>query len=174
MPNAKGHLLGGLAFFILSGSIPLTRKYLPFATPTQTLVGLPICLLGALFPDIDTHSIGRKILNLFILMSAITALHFKKYAVVLQLLSLASITFLASHRGITHNPLFVTTAPAMIFYSFKSHLKWLPEINTKYYLAFILGGLSHIILDLTQTTLKRNNPFRSKKTTRKGSLRFWW
>jgi membrane-bound metal-dependent hydrolase YbcI (DUF457 family) len=165
MPNARGHLLGGLAFYLTAGLIPLTKKYLPFATPALALAGLPFCLFGALFPDIDTHSEGRKLLNLIVFVGVAAAFHYKLYAVALLLAPLPLVAKLARHRGITHNPLFVCLVPAFIIYTIKPHISSLPEINPKYYAAYVVGAISHIVLDFIQTGFIRwkNRRFPKKK-----------
>lgn len=164
MPNARGHVIGGFAFYLAAGVIPLTRKYLPFATPELFLAGLPFCLFGALFPDIDTHSEGRKLLNLISFVAIGAAFHYKLYVVAFLLAPLPLLAKLAKHRGITHNPLFACLVPAMIFYTIKPHVPWIPDINPKYYGAYVVGAISHIVLDLIQTSFIRwsNKKFPKK------------
>lgn len=169
MPNARGHLFGGFGFYLIAGLIPLSRKYLPFATPETFLAGLPFCLFGALFPDIDTHSEGRKILNLMSFIAIAAAFHYKLYAVAMLLAPIPILAKLARHRGITHNPLFVCVVPAMIIYTIKPHVPWIPAINHKYYAAYVVGAISHIVLDVIQTSFIRwsNRRFPNKNPKKK-------
>lgn len=175
MPNARGHLIGGAVFYAALGALPWTAKFLPFSNPTQVFVGLPFCLFGALFPDIDTHSEGRKLLNLLTFAGIAMACHYKRYTAALLLAPLPLFARLASHRGITHNPLFVTIVPAMFIYAIRPHAPWIPDINKKYYTAFIVGAISHIVLDIAQTALKRRGFLKSTKKAGKRALRrSWW
>lgn len=175
MPNAKGHLIGGIGFFSACALIPFLKVRLPFSSPEKIIVGLLFCLLGALFPDIDTHSEGRKLLNLLIFAGIAIACHRKNFVAALMLAPIPLFAKLASHRGITHNPVFLTIIPAMVIYSIRAHAPWIPEINSVYYYSFLVGAISHIVLDFAQTTLKRFGFLKKSKEAKKKVLRrFWW
>ncbi len=171
MPNAKGHLIGGICFFPLTRIIPFIKNAIPASSPEKMAVGLIFCLFGALFPDIDTHSEGRKLLNLLILIGIVMAFHNKHYVAALMLSAVLLLARLASHRGITHNPVFLAVFPAMFIYSIKPHAPWIPDINLGYYYSFLIGAASHLILDLVQTVLKRNGFLKSKGVKKKGLKR---
>lgn len=173
MPNARGHLIGGASFFSLCALVPFLKNRLPFSSPEKIIIGLAFCLLGALFPDIDTHSEGRKLLNLLIFAGIAIACHLKHFVAALMLAPIPLFARLASHRGITHNIIFVSIVPAMVIYTIRPHAPWIPDINPGYYYSFLVGAISHIVLDFTQTALKRFGFLKSKETKKKALRRFW-
>jgi membrane-bound metal-dependent hydrolase YbcI (DUF457 family) len=146
MPGYRGHLTGGVIFWVLClvGVISF-GLYDPDAQ--TALVLLCIVLMGALFPDTDTDSKGQ---NLFYGCFVILDLAFMikgeyKWAAILGFCAL--LPALGHHRGWTHTwwamlliPLPIIILP-MMFYDFSLE-KLLP-----FYLAGVLGYLSHLILD---------------------------
>lgn len=146
MPGYKVHLIGGM---ILGGLCLVGLIWAGFRKPEpeMALVLLCIVLMGALFPDTDTDSKGQ---NLFYGVLAILdlALMIKgeyRWAAILGFCAL--LPALGHHRGWTHTwwamllvPLPVVVLP-MAFY----HLPL--ERLFPFYLAGVLGYLSHLVLD---------------------------
>lgn len=152
MPGYRAHLIGGLVAF--SGAYLLTQS----ATNTDLMLVLQLlgwCLLGSLFPDIDTKSMGRLVWFRILGVMAIVGLIANQWAVVgfsgiLWLLSL-----LANHRGLFHRFWFIlllalfgmiitdVVVPEYLFYMQYAIL------------FFVIGAFSHILLDGVVTNLKR-------------------
>ena len=146
MPGYKVHLIGGT---ILGGLCLISLMWFGVhkPEPQTALVLLCIVLMGALFPDTDTDSKGQ---NLFYGVLAILdlALMIKgeyRWAAILGFCAL--LPALGHHRGWTHTwwamllvPLPIVVLP-MIFYH-------LPLARLfPFYLAGVLGYLSHLVLD---------------------------
>ncbi len=154
MPNYKAHLVGGAVSFglvlwttsmIPALSVPL--DYLPWA--------LGLTLLGSLFPDIDVPS---KIQRLFFLVAAggifYTLLSYNMRHFSFLAVAILFVAFL-THRTITHKPFFlialalIPTLWLCYFYSAYAFLAF------GLYLYFIVGCLSHVLLDRLQTRTKQ-------------------
>lgn len=153
MPNYKGHLAGGLALYalLLFGFVGVSRLSFPIA-----IEWLFFILAGALFPDIDIKSKGQKYFYWF------AVLLFTVFAAQQRFEMLACCSFiimtpmLVRHRGVFHNPLFVTVVPLIAWGMISS----INPVNTYRFfldmLFFIAGALSHIWLDLgTSQMMKR-------------------
>jgi membrane-bound metal-dependent hydrolase YbcI (DUF457 family) len=149
MPGYKGHLSGGLILGALGISAAVLLGY--FALDLFRLAGLlGFCLLGALFPDIDTDSKGQ---NLFyaglIVFDAILIYHqYYFWAAWLGLFSM--LPALGHHRGWTHTwwamlvvPLPIVIIPCMLYR--RPGMDIFLFVN--FYAAFVLGYFSHLLLD---------------------------
>ena len=146
MPGYRGHLTGGVIFWVLC-LVGVISFGLYDPDPQTALVLLCIVLMGALFPDTDTDSKGQNLFyGCFVILDL--ALMIKgeyKWAAILGFCAL--LPALGHHRGWTHTwwamlliPLPIIVLP-MMFYDFSLE-KLLP-----FYLAGVLGYLSHLILD---------------------------
>jgi membrane-bound metal-dependent hydrolase YbcI (DUF457 family) len=146
MPGYKGHIIGGIIVWVLCLlAVIWFGLYEP--KPQTALVLLCVVLMGALFPDTDTDSKGQNLFyGCFVILDL--ALMIKgeyKWAAILGFCAL--LPALGHHRGWTHTwwamlliPLPIIILP-MMFYDFSLE-KLLP-----FYLAGVLGYLSHLILD---------------------------
>jgi membrane-bound metal-dependent hydrolase YbcI (DUF457 family) len=146
MPGYKGHLTGGIIFgsLCLAGLVCF-NVYRP--DPLKALVLLMIVLLGALFPDTDTDSKGQNLFYgcLVILDLALMIDGKFEWAAILGFCAL--LPAIGHHRGWTHTwwamlciPLPIIILP-MVFYKMP-----LPAL-LPFYLAAVLGYLSHLVLD---------------------------
>ncbi len=152
MPGYRAHLVGGLAAF--SGA------YLLIKSPTNTdilqvMQLLGWCLLGSLFPDIDTKSMGRLIWYRILGVMAVAGLILDQWAIIGFSGSLFALSLLAKHRGLFHRLWFIfllallglivtdVVAPQYLFYMQQAIL------------FFVIGAFSHILLDGVVTNLKR-------------------
>ncbi|MDR3647375.1 MAG: metal-dependent hydrolase [Candidatus Babeliales bacterium] len=145
MPNYKGHLVGGFATYIVL--LFLLRSTNPsLITAAQWLV---ICLLGALFPDVDTKSKIQKIFytGFVILLFFLISLNKLKLAVFLSVISLSPLV--VNHRGIFHKAWFIILI-TVAFVIFTVEIKLFHSCSeiTIPALFFTAGALSHIILDM--------------------------
>lgn len=143
MPKYKTHLAGGLVtFFILFLIMHYTR-----ISNNNILLYLGSCLLGSLFPDIDTKSKIQKILYICLFLSIAFSVFIQEWhiAAVIGLLALIPIT--VNHRSITHRIWFIVFVPffipILVFHYNKNMLH--PAFFS--YLFFVGGAISHIMLD---------------------------
>jgi membrane-bound metal-dependent hydrolase YbcI (DUF457 family) len=147
MPGYKGHLNGGLIAGSLAISATMLLGYLAFdIIKVAGLLG--VCVLGSLFPDIDTDSKGQ---NLFysgmIVIDGILIYH-KYYFWASWLGLIAMLPALGHHRGWTHTwwAMFLVPLPILIV---PYHLYRGAGMDTflGFYAAFTLGYFSHLLLD---------------------------
>ena len=147
MPGYRLHIFGGLITFIgiaflcsklLCGTLPATINLFQWAL---------FCILGALFPDVDTKSKGQGIFYKVMLFILIFLLWKKKWSLFVFLSFVSLVPVLSRHRGLFHRVWFVTTIPLTI--AFIAGLSF-PAYNTLFLsnaIFFICGALSHIALD---------------------------
>jgi membrane-bound metal-dependent hydrolase YbcI (DUF457 family) len=146
MAGYKGHVLGGImAWAVCLVAVMRFGLYKP--EPGAAMLLLCIVLLGALFPDTDTDSKGQNLFyGCFAVLDLVLILNGAyKWAAVLGFCAL--LPALGRHRGWTHTwwamvliPLPVMALPMIVLdLPFKDLLP--------FYLAGVLGYLSHLILD---------------------------
>lgn len=147
MPGYKGHLAGGLAFFVM-GFVGALLLGWAMRDPLVWAGIAGFCLMGALFPDVDTDSKGQ---NLFYLVFAAVDLGLilhKDYMWAAWLGFFAMLPAIGSHRGWTHTwwamllvPVPIMAVPAVVL--------GLPEAKAflPFYAAFVVGYFSHLLLD---------------------------
>jgi energy-converting hydrogenase Eha subunit A len=147
MPGYKGHLAGGL-FFGVMGLVG--SALLGWLVPNPLLaVGLMgFCLLGALFPDVDTDSKGQRLFYAVFVMVDFGLILNEQYIWAAWLGLFAMLPAVGSHRGWTHTwwamllvPIPILAIPAIV-----------QDIVTAkglfpFYLAFVFGYFSHLLLD---------------------------
>jgi len=105
------------------------------------------CTLGGLFPDIDTHSKGQKILYI-ILAAAIAATIITQSYILLSMLSVcAIIPPLLKHRGVTHTTPFIVVIPLLIPVLTNTQEIIPARTAVRLYLFFVGGALTHLLLD---------------------------
>jgi hypothetical protein len=169
MPGYRAHLTTG---FITGSTILYTLSYHTTLT-THPIVGvgyLGLCLLGSLFPDIDTYSKMQQIALKGGMYCMAGALLLNKHFVLSFILLAALIIAFIPHRGITHQPWFIIMMPIV-------PLVYLARTTTHSYsyliipyTFFVAGALSHIILDRSVTRFRRRyNKYLKRKKYRKRS-----
>ncbi|MBU4269499.1 metal-dependent hydrolase [Candidatus Dependentiae bacterium] len=143
MPQYKTHLLAGffvfLLIFLLFQSTNIFGHY--------SFLYMISCLLGSLFPDIDTKSMIQKFLYFILFAITIVAVLSKQWeiAVIISLISL--IPLIVNHRKLTHRIWFVILIPfAIPIVTFHYNKAIILPIFVSY-LFFVLGAISHILLD---------------------------
>lgn len=145
MPNYKTHLVGGFATFI---ALLLVLKSAN-TTAFNVIQWLIICLLGSLFPDVDTKSKIQKIFytGFVILLFFLMSLNKLKLALFLSIISLSPLV--VNHRGIFHKAWFIILITvAFVFFSVEIKLFHSCSEITIPALFFTAGALSHIVLDM--------------------------
>lgn len=147
MPGYKGHLNGGLISGALVIVVAVVMGYLS-RDPLQLAGLMGFCLLGALFPDIDTDSKGQNLFytGLIIIDGILIYKHHYRWAAWVGLI--AMLPALGHHRGWTHTwwamlivPLPIVIIPYLFFNGDGVH------IFKNFYVAFTLGYFSHLLLD---------------------------
>jgi len=147
MPGYKGHLAGGL-FFACMGLVGAVLLGWWVFNPISASALICFCLLGALFPDVDTDSKGQ---NLYYVVFALLdlGLILKKYYMWSAWLGFfAMLPAIGSHRGWTHTwwamllvPVPIVALPVLI-HGMDRFMDFIP-----FYLAFATGYFSHLLLD---------------------------
>ena len=164
MPGYKGHLIGGLAVYAIvyqtttnpavNSALQKIFHFNPFhysGNGDMRLYAIAMsfacCLLGSLFPDVDTKSVGQKLFY-YIMAGIITFTVIKKQWGLLSALSLISLfPLLVNHRGIIHTIWFVTLAPLVVPLIVSHNHPALALLCWQAYVYFVTGALSHLILD---------------------------
>ncbi|MGH7808621.1 MAG: metal-dependent hydrolase [Thermodesulfobacteriota bacterium] len=140
----KGHLAGGIFSFILY--MLALVVFFSFNPNANVLIWFGLCLLGALWPDVDTNSLGQKLFyGIFVVLDSfflLTGLY--KEAALLGFFALLPI--IGKHRGWTHTiwAAFLVPSPMLLLPVFN------PGVNAgglEYYVPVVIGYLSHLILD---------------------------
>lgn len=147
MPNYQKHLVGGCAVFAVMMYANTKLKILP-NLPSLQLQALAACLIGSLFPDIDTKSKIQKLIYFTILIIATNLLMTGQqfWACVLVMGSL--LPLIASHRGLFHRLWFVVMCIGIG--NLMCYLNQPVWVNNCLSLSvfFIAGVISHLWLDL--------------------------
>jgi membrane-bound metal-dependent hydrolase YbcI (DUF457 family) len=148
MPGYRGHLNGGLiAGSLAIGATTALLGNLAFDL-LQTAGLFGFCLLGALFPDIDTDSKGQNLFysGLILIDGVLIYLEFYFWASWLGLI--AMLPALGHHRGWTHTwwAMFLVPLPILIipYLFFRGDGM---DTFLGLYVAFALGYFSHLLLD---------------------------
>jgi len=140
----KGHLAAGIFAFILY--VLALVIFFSFKPNMNLLIWFGLCMLGALWPDVDTNSLGQKLFyGIFLVLDSfllLTGLY--NEAALLGFFALLPIV--GKHRGWTHTiwAAFLIPSPMLLLPIFK------PELNAgglEYYVPVVIGYLSHLILD---------------------------
>lgn len=146
MPLYKGHLLGG---FVSGVSLLfLLSKTVVYSLPVLTALEWLLCALaGALFPDVDTKSKGQK--YFYWLISALILLSFYKghlyCAAYLMLFSI--LPLIVRHRGLFHCTWFLIVVPLGAAALAGAYLPVYRSFLFYDASFFIIGALSHLLMD---------------------------
>lgn len=146
MPNYKAHLVGGAIAYAIG---VLSIKLLKFNPTHQILYYcFATCLLGSLFPDIDTKSKIQKLVYTALSSLLVALLLLGRYKLFGATALIALIPLVVNHRTLFHHPIFLTAStfgtifPLSIFFPQYS-------ISALYCaLFFLIGCFSHLILDI--------------------------
>ena len=113
MPKYKTHLVGGFATFIVLTQV-LSRTENMGSSLQQSFWNLSFCLIGSLFPDIDTKSKIQKLMYYFMLAIILLAISTQQWKILSIASLLALVPLLVNHRNLTHKLWFVILAPLSI------------------------------------------------------------
>jgi membrane-bound metal-dependent hydrolase YbcI (DUF457 family) len=140
----KTHLAGGVfAFVIYLAVLALFFSYKP---TYATLIWFGLCILGSIWPDIDTNSTAQKLFYGFFLVLDLILLIAGQYEKAAILGFFALLPIIGKHRGWTHSisAAFIIPSPLIVLPVVK------PDLNAgglEYYIPVVIGYLSHLVLD---------------------------
>lgn len=147
MPGYKGHLAGGLFFGIMGLVGAVMLGWFVF-NPLLAAGLVGFCLLGALFPDVDTNSKGQNLYYAIFAAVDLGLILQKQYMWAAWLGFFAMLPAIGPHRGWTHTwwamivvPLPILVMPAVML-GIQSASAFIP-----FYAAFCAGYFSHLLLD---------------------------
>lgn len=147
MPNYKKHLAGGALVYSAVTYLSIKINLLPInlAIQTQTLIA---CLIGSLFPDIDTKSKIQKYIYFIILITCVylIILGLEYQASILAIMSM--LPLIVSHRGLFHRMWFIIMCLGLAnFLCFLHQNCWFQNC-VLVSIFFLIGVISHIWLDM--------------------------
>jgi membrane-bound metal-dependent hydrolase YbcI (DUF457 family) len=145
MPKYKVHLCGGAITFFL---VLFVLTYLNISNNLfVSCIYLISCLIGSLFPDIDTKSKIQKYMYYPLFTVIIISMLTKKWILASFISVIALIPILANHRRLTHRLWFVIVIPLSVpILIYHINQKILIETFISY-LFFVVGAISHLLLD---------------------------
>lgn len=147
MPGYRGHLVGGLATFFVIHLLTRATSFDSFTSLKFSVAALICTLIGALFPDIDTISIGQRILYITLAVTAVGAIFFHNWKLLGLVGLFCAIPLILHHRGIMHSIWFLSTVPLLVFLGISQVVPWHISFSFALYGYFLAGALSHLILD---------------------------
>lgn len=154
MSGYKGHITGAIvanaayvgAVKLLPGE--MLERWDISLQDWQLLVGLfVVAILFALFPDVDTNSMGQNIFFGIAFIAMIILIVSGKFEPAAYLGLLAMTPIIGKHRGWTHHKLamFLVPSPILIVPYLHSHEVW--TVGLLIYGAAVVGYFSHLLLD---------------------------
>lgn len=146
MPGYRGHLLGGaLAAGIMVVVLAGMQLYPGDYPMIFSLCGM--VLLGALFPDIDTDSKGQTLFYSLLVGADLWLIYQQLYVQAAWVGLLALIPVAGRHRGWVHTwwAMLVLPSPILLLPAHFWGIPW--ERSLPFYLTFVLGYFSHLLLD---------------------------
>ena len=145
--NYPGHIGGGVIAFSIIIALAIPARFGQPCSAVGMGMWLGITLFGALFPDIDVHSTGRKVWHRLLFCGALLMTYHRQYQLLAPLLLLTAAPYMLKHRGITHRWWFITSMPlAGAWYLGHAYPLWHNEIYLSS-IFFTAGALSHLALD---------------------------
>ncbi|MEX0672010.1 MAG: metal-dependent hydrolase [Candidatus Babeliales bacterium] len=144
MPGYRTHVLGGLAAF----GVTYFFVQSPMHTDPILVAQLAAwCLLGSLFPDIDTKSMGRLVWFRILGGMALFGLIAQQGAIVGLSGTLWLLALIANHRGLFHRFWFILLLALLgLMVTDIIAPQYLGYMNNAL-LFFVIGALSHLLLD---------------------------
>jgi len=151
MPGYRAHLVGGMAVYGIT--LYMLRSYCGSAFVAAEW--MLFALAGSLFPDIDTKSKGQKFLYQILLVILIILAIQRKFVLMAILSVTAMVPIIARHRGIFHRWWFVIGLPLVVALIIAISAPHYTKIILFDVIFFIVGGVSHLVMDFTVSRLKR-------------------
>lgn len=146
MPGYRVHIGGSIVAGLLI-LLLLVNIGMYIIDPQQVAVLIMLCILGALFPDIDTDSKGKRIFYSGMLLLSLALIYFKEFRWAAYLGILAMLPGISAHRGWTHTWWAMLMVPMpMLVLPYYLYGQPFPTL-LPYYVAFVTGYFSHLLLD---------------------------
>ncbi len=147
MPDYRGHLAGGLIFGVMGVVGAILLGLLVFE-PLQVSGLIGFCLLGALFPDVDTNSKGQNLYYAVFVVLDLALIIRGLYVWAAWFGLFSMLPAVGSHRGWTHTwwAMLLVPVPIIAIPFFMQVENALLSFGP-YYVAFATGYFSHLILD---------------------------
>jgi len=147
MPDYKGHLAGGLFFGVMGLVGAILLGWLVF-DPLQASGLIGFCLLGALFPDVDTNSKGQNLYYAVFTLVDLALIIRGLYVWAAWFGLFSMLPAVGSHRGWTHTWWAMLLVPVPILaVPFFMQMPDAVRDFIPFYAAFVVGYFSHLILD---------------------------
>lgn len=147
MPDYRGHLAGGL-FFGVMGLVGVVLLGWMVFDPIRAGGLLGFCLLGALFPDVDTNSKGQNLYYAVFVLVDLGLIIKGLYVWAAWFGLFSMLPAVGSHRGWTHTWWAMILVPLpIVIIPFIMQAQGLAQHFAPFYAAFVLGYFSHLILD---------------------------
>lgn len=146
MPGFKGHMAGSL--ITAAGGLTVCYATGWFAPSWEVGAGLAgACILGGLFPDIDTDSKGKPLYYWILAIAYAYLLITSKFKQAAFLGIFALLPGMAHHRGWTHTVLAaaIVPLPILVLPYILLDTTWKPYLP--FYLAAVAGYVAHLLLD---------------------------
>jgi len=142
----KEHTLAGSIVFVvfLLILLPFFKFELSWE---QILLCYFLCLVYALWPDVDTNGVAQKLFyGVFLITDIVLILmEYYEYAAVFGLVAMLPIV--GKHRGWTHSIFAMLTVPGIVLAAPMLIEKEVTWAGFPYYVASVAGYLSHLIMD---------------------------
>lgn len=147
MPGYQGHLAGGLFFAVMGLVGAVMTGWLAF-DPLLACGLTGFCLLGALFPDVDTDSKGQNLYYAVFAALDLGLILKEMYVWAAWLGFFSMLPAIGSHRGWTHTwwSMLVVPVPIVVIPLITSGTQAVAAF-LPFYAAFALGYFSHLLLD---------------------------
>jgi len=146
MPGYRKHLTVGFCVYVMGiWALRMSGHQHSIATGVEWLL---CCLAGSLFPDIDVKSKGQYYFYGILLLVLIALTACKSYVMVACLSITSYVPLLVRHRGVFHNPLFITTLSAVMWCIACTNCPRYAHVLSLDIVFFVAGALSHIWLDI--------------------------
>lgn len=147
MPDYRGHLAGGLFFGVMGVVGAVLLGWMVF-DPLLAAGLVGFCLLGALFPDVDTNSKGQNLYYAVFVVIDLALIVRGLYVWAAWFGLFSMLPAVGSHRGWTHTwwAMLLVPVPILVIPLFMQVENVLP-IFLPFYAAFVVGYFSHLILD---------------------------
>lgn len=147
MPSYKGHIIGGLLTYCLVIAAAVVYKLFAIRSIPQLIEWLLCTLAGALFPDLDTKSMGQKWFYRGLACISILLIAYEKHQAFTVVSLCGLVPLLVNHRGLLHRWWFIVGVAALYVFTIT---RFVPSYyNAAFFNAcfFIVGAASHLWLD---------------------------
>jgi len=145
MATGKRHLFVGLVFVYIF--IFFISNYIFKPSLQDIILFIVIGLLFAIWPDIDTKSLGQKVFYTIFLLMDVYLIWKHQYKIAAYFGLIIILPVLAKHRGWTHSKIAMVLVPLPILLYPMIAGGLLDFSNLPFYTVAVIGYFSHLLLD---------------------------